>query len=175
MGAQTKALLHTRQSTPTATSTKTEMPRHFLRDTDINLESATNVPQLLHSSTATTSSDSNQPMCDTSQGADCRTHDFPNLFASPDTNLRKVLDWTRANATRPDVAEWLQQCNQWETAVTTRSFQKRNKRRKLCADHLLTTTRAINTNHDFEAKDARCLHNEIVINETSKGTFQLNT
>ena len=24
-------------------------------------------------------------------------------------------------------------------------------------------------------KDARCLHNEIVINETSKGTFQLNT
>ena len=42
---------------------------------------------------------------------------YPNVFGSPDSALSDALLWARTNARQPQVAAWLEACNQWDAAI----------------------------------------------------------
>ena len=50
----------------------------------------------------------------------------------------------------PHVAAWRHACSQWDSAIATQEHEHREKRRKLCKEHVSPLTRAVNTNKELE-------------------------
>ena len=46
-----------------------------------------------------------------------RAAHYPNVFGSPDSALSDALLWARANAGQPQIASWLEACDQWDAAI----------------------------------------------------------
>ena len=113
-----------------------------------------NSSQLLQStatsSTAGSMLELNQPLQSIGTRADPITNNFLNPFESPDPALRNALDWAHANAMHPHVAAWLHACSQWDSAVATKEHERRDKRRKLCKEHDIPCTKAVDTNKELE-------------------------
>ena len=82
--------------------------------------------------------------------ADPITNNYGNLFESPDPDLSNALGWAHANAMHPHVAAWLHACSQWDSAVATKEHQHQKKRRKLCKEHDILCTKAVDTNKELE-------------------------
>ena len=59
--------------------------------------------------------------------------------------------WARRNARQPHVAAWLEACSQWDSAIAAGEHRQRNKRRKLCKDHNILCTKAVDNNKDLDA------------------------
>ena len=92
----------------------------------------------------------NQPLQSIGTGADTITNNYASLFESPDPDLSKALAWAHANAMHPRVAAWLRACSQWDSAVATKEHQHQKKRRKLCKEHDIPCTKAVDTNKELE-------------------------
>ena len=82
--------------------------------------------------------------------ADPSTNNYPNLFESPNPDLTNALGWAHANTMHPYVAAWLRACSQWDSAVATKEHQHQEKRRKLCKEHDIPCTKAVDTNKELE-------------------------
>ena len=113
-----------------------------------------NSSQLLQStatsSTAGSMLELNQPLQSIGTRADPITNNYANLFESPDPDLSNALDWAHANAMHPHVAAWLHACSQWDSAVATKEHERQKKRRKLCKEHDIPCTKAVDTNKEID-------------------------
>jgi len=113
-----------------------------------------NSSQLLQSTATSSAAGStlelNQPLQSIGTRADPIANNYANLFESPDPDLSNALDWAHANAMLPRVAAWLHTCSQWDSAVATKEHLRQKKRRKLCKEHHIPCTRAVNTNNEIE-------------------------
>ena len=52
---------------------------------------------------------------------------------------------------QPRVAAWLRACGQWDSAVAPKEHIDQKKRRKLCKEHDIPCTRAVETNKELDA------------------------
>ena len=73
---------------------------------------------------------------------------FPDLFGAPDELLCASLRWAHSNASDPDVAAWLEACRHWDAAIAAGESTGRAKRRKLCKDHGIALTIAMQSSGD---------------------------
>ena len=73
---------------------------------------------------------------------------FPDLFGAPDELLCASLRWAHSNASDPDVAAWLEACRHWDAAIAAGESTGRAKRRKLCKDHGIALTIAMESSGD---------------------------
>ena len=92
----------------------------------------------------------NQPLQSIGTRAEPITNNYANLFESPDPDLSNALAWAHANAMHPHVAAWLHACSQWDSAVATKEHERQKKRRKLCKEHDIPLTRAVDSNKELE-------------------------
>ena len=77
-------------------------------------------------------------------------NNYPNLFVSPDPDLSDALAWAHGNAMEPCVAAWRSKCGEWDSAVATKEHELRQKRRKLCKEHGIPCTRAVDAGQELE-------------------------
>lgn len=79
------------------------------------------------------------------------TRSYPNLFEAPDAAITDMINWAHANMRFQPVAAWLEACSQWDSAVATKEHHQQKKRRKLCNDHNIPCTRAVDSNNNPDA------------------------
>ena len=91
-----------------------------------------------------------QPLQSSESRADPSTNNYPNLFESLDPVLSNALGWAHANAMHPRVAAWLRACSQWDSTAATKKHQHRKQRRKLCKEHDIPCTRAVDANEELD-------------------------
>ena len=82
--------------------------------------------------------------------ADPNINNYPNLFVSPDPDLSDALAWAHENAMEPCVAAWRSKCGEWDSAVATKEHELQKKRRKLCKEHGIPCTRAVDAGKELE-------------------------
>ena len=56
-----------------------------------------------------------------------RAMQLNNVFGSPDSALSDALLWARTNARQPQVAAWLEACNQWDAAIAAGEHRHQTK------------------------------------------------
>ena len=110
-------------------------------------------PQLLQSIVSSSAAGSmlepSQHPQSTGTPADPNINNYPNLFVSPDPDLSDALAWAHGNAMEPRVATWLRKCGEWDSAVATKEYKDRKKRRKLCKDHGIKCPKDLDTYKDL--------------------------
>ena len=152
LAATTSSQQHRWRAWIVNTQSSTQLGSHWFT---VVVGAAVQTAQELLQSTATSSAaggtlELSQPLQSTGPRANPSIKNYPNLFESPDTDLSNVLDWAHAHATHPHVAAWLRACSQWDSAIATKEYQHQKKRRRLCKEHDIQCTKAIDSNKELD-------------------------